>query len=129
MAIRRILKETFLKKFGQNIFNCLAVNAIFHYKSVETLSCHSNQTNKPIFITRGPRATRRFFNIFLVTFCILVTMATNNKRPQGPRFAHLSDIATADMQMLCNIFPILSSQLMKISSFEQFLVLKKNIWA
>ena len=35
----------------------------------------------------------------------------------GPRFAHLSDIATADMQMLCNIFPILSSQLMKISSF------------
>ena len=47
----------------------------------------------------------------------------------GPRYAHLSDIATADMQMLCNIFPILSSQLMKISSFEQFLVLKKNIWA
>ena len=47
----------------------------------------------------------------------------------GPRFAHLSDIATADMQMLCNIFQILSSQLMKISSFEQFLVLKKNIWA
>ena len=47
----------------------------------------------------------------------------------GPRFAHLSDIATADMQMLCNIFPILSSQRMKISSFEQFLVLKKNIWA
>ena len=45
----------------------------------------------------------------------------------GPRFTHLSDIATADMQMLCNIFPILSSQLMKISSFEQFLVLKKNI--
>ena len=31
----------------------------------------------------------------------------------GPRVAHLSDIATADMQMLCNIFPILSSQLMK----------------
>ena len=47
----------------------------------------------------------------------------------GPQFAHLSDIATADMQMLCNIYPILSSQLMKISSFEQFLVLKKNIWA
>ena len=55
-----------------------------------------------------------------------------NKQKQeahGPQFAHLSDIATADMQMLCNIYPILSSQLMKISSFEQFLVLKKNIWA
>ena len=30
-----------------------------------------------------------------------------NKRPTG-HGAHLSDIATADMQMLCNIFPILS---------------------
>ena len=38
----------------------------------------------------------------------------------GPRLAHLSDIATADMQMLCNIVPVLSSQLMKRSSFEQF---------
>ena len=37
----------------------------------------------------------------------------------GPvRVAHLSDIATADMQMLCNIFPILSSQLMKRSPFK-----------
>ena len=46
----------------------------------------------------------------------------------GPQVAHLSDIATADMQMLCNIFPILSSQLMKWSfHFKQFLILKKNI--
>ena len=43
----------------------------------------------------------------------------------GPRVAHLSDIATADMHMLCNIFPILSSQLMKRSSFKQFFILKK----
>ena len=46
----------------------------------------------------------------------------------GPRVAHLSDTATANMQMLCNIFPILSSQLMKRSSFKQFLILKKNIY-
>ena len=45
----------------------------------------------------------------------------------GPRVAHLSDIATADMQMLCNIFPVLSPQLMKRSTFKQFLILKKNI--
>ena len=45
-----------------------------------------------------------------------------------PRVAHLSDIATADTQMLCNIFLILSSQLMKRSSFKQFLILKKNIY-
>ena len=46
----------------------------------------------------------------------------------GPQVAHLSDIATADMQMSCNIFPILSLQLMKRSSFKQFLILKKNIY-
>ena len=46
----------------------------------------------------------------------------------GPRVAHLSDIATADIQILCNIFPILSSQLMKRSSFKQILILKKNIY-
>ena len=46
---------------------------------------------------------------------------------KNKRLAHLSDTATADMQMLCNIFPILSLQLMKGSPFKQFLVLKKNI--
>ena len=46
----------------------------------------------------------------------------------GPWIAHLSDIATADMQMLCNIFAILASQLMERSSFKQFLILKKNIY-
>ena len=53
-----------------------------------------------------------------------------NKHKQeahGPWVAHLSDIATAGTQMLCNIFPILSSQLLKRSSFKQFLILKKNI--
>ena len=38
---------------------------------------------------------------------------SEKQEAHGPRVAHLSDIATADMQMLCNIFPILSSQLMK----------------
>ena len=47
----------------------------------------------------------------------------------GPWVTHLSDIATADMQMLCNIFPILSSQLMKRSSFKQFFILKKKIYS
>ena len=32
------------------------------------------------------------------------------------------------MQMLCNILPILSLQLMKGSSFAQFLVMKKNVY-
>ena len=49
-----------------------------------------------------------------------------NKMPMG-HSSLTSVTATADMQMLCNIFPILSLQLMKGSSFKQFLVLKKNI--
>ena len=28
---------------------------------------------------------------------------------QGPQLAHLSETATVDMQMACNIFPILSN--------------------
>ena len=53
--------------------------------------------------------------------------SVNNLLTRGPWATHLSDIATADMQMLCNIFPILSLQLIKRSSFKQFLILKKNI--
>ena len=49
----------------------------------------------------------------------------NKQEAHGPRVAHLSEIATADTQMLCNIFPILSSQVMKRSSFKQFFILKK----
>ena len=45
----------------------------------------------------------------------------------GPRLAHLCEIATADMHLLCNIFSILSLQLLKGSSFKQFMVLKKNV--
>ena len=33
------------------------------------------------------------------SFCI------EKQEAHGPRLAHLSNIATADMQMLCNIFP------------------------
>ena len=54
-------------------------------------------------------------------------MVEKKQEAHRPRVAHLSDIATSDMQMLCKIFPILSSQLMKRSSFKQFLILKKNI--
>ena len=50
-----------------------------------------------------------------------------SQEDHGPRLAHLSNIATADMQMLCNVFPILSLQLMK--DHQEFLILKKNIWA
>ena len=56
------------------------------------------------------------------------SLLKKKQEAHGPRVAHLSDIATADMQMLCNIFPILSSQLMKRSSFKQFFILKKKIY-
>ena len=67
------------------------------------------------------------FNIYYHWLVAVVNMKASSaisnqakyeQEAHGPRVAHLSDIATADMQMLCNIFPILSSQLMKRSSFK-----------
>ena len=54
-----------------------------------------------------------------------------NQEAQGPRLVHLSNIATVDMQMLCNIFanPIIATIEKTGSSFKQFLVLKMIIWA
>ena len=60
--------------------------------------------------------------------CSTLKKTPKKQEAHGPRAAHLSDIAMADMQMLCNIFPILSSQLMKRSSFKQFFILKKKIY-
>ena len=57
----------------------------------------------------------------------MLSWRNKNKRPTG-HGSLTCDIATADMQMLCNIFPILSSQLMKRSSFKQFFILKKKIY-
>ena len=60
---------------------------------------------------------------------ILMSQATTESEQEanGPQLAHLSEIASADMQMLCIIFPILSLQLiMKESSFKQVLSLKKK---
>ena len=34
---------------------------------------------------------------------------TIEQEAHGPQVAHLSDIATADMQMLCNIFPVIAT--------------------
>ena len=47
-------------------------------------------------------------------------LKNKQQEAHGPQLAHLSDTATADMQMLSNIFSILSLQLMKGSSFKQF---------
>ena len=47
----------------------------------------------------------------------VILKAHINKKAHGPWLTHLSEIATADMQMLCNIFTILSMQLMKGSPF------------
>ena len=51
---------------------------------------------------------------------------TQKQGDHGPWLAHLIEKATADIQVLCNIFPILSLQLMKGLSFEQFFILKKK---
>ena len=66
----------------------------------------------------------------LETFFFYENKTKQNKKQKanGPQLVHLSEIATTDMLMLCNIFPVPSLQLMKGSSIEQFLVLKKNVY-
>ena len=58
--------------------------------------------------------------------CWVKISADNIKQEaHGPRFAHLSDIATADMQMLCNSFsnPIIATNeniiIWAVLSFEE----------
>ena len=79
--------------------------------------------------------TARDINMLSISVTVFMTNVLKieietKQEAHGPRVAHLSDIhvATAEMQMLCNIFPILSSQLMKRSSFKQFFILKKKIY-
>ena len=45
---------------------------------------------------------------------VIFSLKTNKKQEaHGPQLAHLSEIATADMHLLCNIFSILPLQLVK----------------
>ena len=93
---------------------CIGSNACHCFSGNTTINCLREINNSTGRFQQG--AT------YLLLYIIIIRQEAHR-----PQLAHLSDIATADMQMLCNIFLILSSQLMKISSFEQFLVLKKNI--
>ena len=79
------------------------------------LADNSHEMSKLVFFADGSHKMSR------------LVFYEKKQEAHGPQVAHLSDIATADMQMLCNIFPILSSQLMKRSSFKQFFILKKKI--
>ena len=79
---------------------------------------------KGIFANNAENGIWSRSTVFALNTGISLKHSINNKT-----LTHLSEIATADMQMLCNIFPILSMQLMKGSSFEQVLVLrKKNVF-
>ena len=47
MVVRGLLQQHFSKTFCQNIFSNTEINAnfhFFHYKYMETLSCHSNES-------------------------------------------------------------------------------------
>ena len=81
------------------------------------------------YVSKSILALKDLIQIHAAIFLLLFLKSKHLKQEaHGPRVAHLSDIATADMQMLCNIFPILSSQLMTRSSFKQFFILKKKIY-
>ena len=50
----------------------------------------------------------------------------NKQEAHGPWLINLSDIATADMQMLCNIFPILIPIIAVLSFEEEYMGMTVN---
>ena len=77
------------------------------------------------------QSTLRYKRIWVILLLSMWLSLTNKGNTQqeahGPQLAHLSEIASLqNMHLLCNIFSILSLQLMKGLSFKQFLVLKKK---
>ena len=82
------------------------------------------------FLPDSSHKYKQVVNLLMTKMSVLIFLPLSKFFPRGPWATACSprDIATADMQMLCNIYSILSSQLMKGSSFNQFLVLKKNIY-
>ena len=54
--------------------------------------------------------------------------ADQEQEAHGPQLAHLSETATADMQMACNIFPILLWQGNGLNSFWNILLTRLKCW-
>ena len=98
-ACWRTTQQTFLQNFCQNICNEIAINLSFHFshcKSMETLSCHSNQSawataiknniSVEAIVRNSPAKFQLYpphsfwavdFWIFFRKFCLLVAMVTN----------------------------------------------------
>ena len=53
---------------------------------------------------------------------------TLKQEAHGPKLAHLSETATADMQMACNIFPILLWQGNGLNNFWNILLTRLKCW-
>ena len=66
------------------------------------------------------------FIIFLG--CIFFFFQKKKQEAHGPQLAHLSETATADMQMACNIFPILLWQGNGLNSFWNILLTRLKCW-
>ena len=66
--------------------------------------------------------------IFIFTKYTLISPLTIKQEAHGPQLAHLSETATADMQMACNIFPILLWQGNGLNSFWNILLTRLKCW-
>ena len=119
-ALERSVEQTTGRGGGGVVFKALLQLANFTLGPDTTLNTEIHKNSVRIKAPNSVNASKRKHKNQINHY--------NKQEAHGPRVAHLSDIATADMQMLCNIFPILSSQLMKRSSFKQFFILKKKIY-
>ena len=52
---------------------------------------------------------QRVVKLNIPTYKFCHNRKTYKQEAHGPQLAHLSETATADMQMACNIFPLLSN--------------------
>ena len=69
-------------------------------------------------------SSRRTHNNYMYSY----TSCSKRQEAHGPQLAHLSETATADMQMACNIFPILLWQGNGLNSFWNILLTRLKCW-
>ena len=85
------------------------------------LHCHFFNKISLFCSTRYKALDKTLFSFFKPKTCwFYLSTQIIKQEAHGPRVAHLSDIATADMQMLCNIFPIFATN-------EKIILILKNI--
>ena len=123
----KINKEQVSKKIPR-LGNKYTGNKVFKKANSHTFLCWSSVKYFSLLLQPSAEILSIFF-----FFCLdsrTQKAKKNNKKQEahGPQLAHLSETATADMQMTCNIFPILLWQGNGLNSFWNILLTRLKCW-